>query len=195
MEKEKEDLRIKRTRKMLCMALMDLMQTTSFDKLSVNDICEKAMIHRATFYNHFNDKNDLLNYALDDLQEELFARSIEKETFSSQKEMLMALVECVINFITENRQTLVLIFNNSSEKMSSLVSTTVRRSIRYLLSRNKYKQEYLLPINIIVDFFTGGITMIGIDWLESSNPYSKEEMMKFFDILLNEDMFVKHINT
>lgn len=195
MEKEKEDLRIKRTRKMLCMSLMDLMQTTSFDKLSVNDICEKAMIHRATFYNHFNDKNDLLNYALDDLQEELFARSIEKETFSSQKEMLMALVECVINFITENRQTLVLIFNNSSEKMSSLVSTTVRRSIRYLLSRNKYKQEYLLPINIIVDFFTGGITMIGIDWLESSNPYSKEEMMKFFDILLNEDMFVKHINT
>lgn len=193
MEKEKEDLRIKRTRKMLCMSLMDLMQTTSFDKLSVNDICEKAMIHRATFYNHFNDKNDLLNYALDNLQEELFARSIEKETFSSQKEMLMALVECVINFITENRQTLVLIFNNSSEKMSSLVSTTVRRSIRYLLSRNKYKQEYLLPINIIVDFFTGGITMIGIDWLESSNPYSKEEMMKFFDILLNEDMFVKHI--
>ncbi|MGN1222800.1 MAG: TetR/AcrR family transcriptional regulator [Christensenellales bacterium] len=191
MEQEKEDLRIKRTRKLLCMSLMDLMQTKSFEKLSVNDICEKAMVHRATFYNHFNDKNDLLNYALDDLQEELFERSIEKETFSSQKEMFMALVECVIDFITKNRQKFVLIYKNSSEKMSSLVSTTIKRSIRYLISRNKYKQEYLLPIDIIVNFFTGGITIIGIDWLESSNPYTKEEMMQFFDILLNEDMFVK----
>lgn len=191
MEQEKEDLRIKRTRKLLCISLMDLMQTKSFEKLSVNDICEKAMVHRATFYNHFNDKNDLLNYALDDLQEELFEKSIEKETYSSQKEMFMALVECVIDFMTENRQKLKLIFNNSSEKMSSLVSTTIKRSIRYLISKNKYKQEYLLPIDIIVNFFTGGITMIGIDWLESSNPYTKIEMMKFFDILLNEDMFVK----
>lgn len=193
MEQEKEDLRIKRTRKLLCMSLMDLMQTKSFEKLSVNDICEKAMVHRATFYNHFNDKNDLLNYALDDLQEELFEKSIEKETYSSQKEMFMALVECVINFMTENRQKLRLIFNNSSEKMSSLVSTTIKRSIGYLISKNKYKQEYLLPIDIIVNLFTGGITMIGIDWLESSNPYTKIEMMKFFDVLLYEDIFVKHI--
>lgn len=193
MEQEKEDLRIKRTRKLLCMSLMDLMQTKSFEKLSVNDICEKAMVHRATFYNHFNDKNDLLNYALDDLQEELFEKSIEKETYSSQKEMFMVLVECVIDFMTENRQKLRLIFNNSSEKMSSLVSTTIKRSIRYLISKNKYKQEYLLPIDIIVNFFTGGTTMIGIDWLESSNPYTKIEMMKFFDVLLNEDIVVKHI--
>lgn len=69
---EKEDLRVIRTRKLLCTSLMDLMQTTSFDKLSVNDICEKAMVHRATFYNHFNDKTNLLNYAIDELREELF---------------------------------------------------------------------------------------------------------------------------
>lgn len=193
MEYEKEDLRVIRTRKLLCMALMDLMQTQSFEKLTVNDICEKAMVHRATFYNHFNDKNDLLNYTLDELQEELFEKSIEKEIYSSQKEMFMTIVEYVIDFITENRQKLKLIFNNSSEKMSSLVSTTIKRSIKYLLNRNKYKQEYLLPIDVIVNFFTGGITMIGIDWLESTHPYTKEEMMKFFNVLLNEEMFVKHI--
>lgn len=188
---EKEDLRIIRTRKLLCTALMELMQQSSFDKLSVNDICEKAMVHRATFYNHFNDKNDLLNYTIDELQEELFEKSIENETYNSQKEMLMALVECVIDFMVENKQKLALVYKNSADKISSLVSTTVKRSIRYLLSKNKYKQEYLLPVDIIVNFFTGGITMIGIDWLESTTPYSKEEMLKFFDILLNEELFVK----
>lgn len=188
---EKEDLRIIRTRKLLCSSLMDLMQTTSFDKLSVNDICEHAMVHRATFYNHFTDKTDLLNYAIDELQEELFEKSIENETYNSQKEMLMALVECVIDFMIENKQKLALIYKNSEDKLSSLVSNTVGRSIRYLLSKNKYKQEYLLPIDIIVNFFTGGITMIGINWLKSPTPYTKEEMLKFFSILLNEELFVK----
>lgn len=188
---EREDLRVTRTRKLLCSALMDLMQHTSFDKLSVNDICEKAMIHRATFYNHFSDKNDLLNYAIDELQEELFEKSIENESYNSQKEMLMALVECVIDFMIDNQKRLSLVYKNSADKISSLVSTTVKRSIRYLLSKNKYKQEYSLPIDIIVNFFTGGITMIGIDWLESTDKYSKAELLKFFDILLNEQLFVK----
>lgn len=188
---EKEDLRVIRTRKLLCSSLMELMQTTSFDRLSVGDICEKAMIHRATFYNHFTDKNDLLNYAIDQLQEELFEKSIESANYNSQKEMLMALVECVIDFIADNKQELALIYKNSEDKLSSLVSTTVKRSIRYLLSKNRYRQEYLLPIDIVVNFFTGGITMIGLNWLESTSPYSKEEMLNFFDILLNEELFVK----
>lgn len=188
---EREDLRVTRTRKLLCTALMDLMQHTSFDKLSVNDICEKAMVHRATFYNHFNDKNDLLNYAIDELQEKLFEKSIENETYNSQKEMLMALVECIIDFMIDNQNKFTLVYKNSADKISSLISTTVKRSIRYLLSKNKYKQEYILPIDIIVNFFTGGITMIGIDWLESTDKYSKEEILKFFNILFNEQLFVK----
>lgn len=105
--------------------------------------------------------------------------------------MLMALVECVIDFMVANKQKLALVYKNSADKLSTLVSNTVGRSIRYLISKNKYKQEYLLPIDIIVNFFTGGITMIGINWLESTKPYSKEEMLKFFDILLNEELFVK----
>lgn len=192
MKSDKEDLRVFRTRKLLCVALMDLLQTTSFDKISVNDLCEKAMIHRATFYNHFSDKNDLLNYAIDDLQEELFEKSIENETYNSQKEMYMALVECVIDFMIDNKHKLSLIFKNNTGKLSSCTSNTVKRSIRYLLGKNKYKHEYALPIDVIVNFFTGGITMIGIDWLESENPYSKEEMLKFFDLLLNENLFIKN---
>lgn len=188
---EKEDLRIVRSRKLLCSSLMELMQTTSFDKLSINDICKNAMVHRATFYNHFNDKNDLLNYAIDEIQEELFEKSIGKGNYDSQKEMLMALVECIIDFMVENHQKLSLIYKNSADKLSSLISNTVGRSIKYLINKNEYKQEYLLPTDIIVNFFTGGISTIGIKWLESPLPYTKEEMLKFFDILLNEELFVK----
>ena len=59
-EEYKEDLRIVRTRKLLSTALFDLLESTPYEKISVMDICEKAMVHRATFYNHFEDKEHLL---------------------------------------------------------------------------------------------------------------------------------------
>ena len=50
---DKEDLRVIRTRKLLSTALFDLMAEKDFSQITVNDICEKAMVRRATFYNHF----------------------------------------------------------------------------------------------------------------------------------------------
>ncbi len=32
------------------------------------DICQRAMVHRTTFYAHFDDKLALLRYAVDELQ-------------------------------------------------------------------------------------------------------------------------------
>ncbi len=54
------DPRIRRTRKLLQGALAALMQTKSFDEISVQDITEAATVNRATFYDHYTDKFALL---------------------------------------------------------------------------------------------------------------------------------------
>jgi AcrR family transcriptional regulator len=54
------DPRIRRTRKLLQAALGGLMQTKSFDEISVQDITEAATVNRATFYDHYTDKFGLL---------------------------------------------------------------------------------------------------------------------------------------
>jgi AcrR family transcriptional regulator len=55
------DPRIRRTRKLLQGALGTLMQTKSFDDISVQDIAEAATVNRATFYDHYTDKFALLD--------------------------------------------------------------------------------------------------------------------------------------
>ena len=45
---KKEDLRIRRTKKLLSNALFELIKKKPFDKVSVCDICDAAMVHRAT---------------------------------------------------------------------------------------------------------------------------------------------------
>jgi len=54
------DPRIRRTRDLLQQALVNLLETKEFDKLSVQDITDQAGVNRATFYAHYPDKFALL---------------------------------------------------------------------------------------------------------------------------------------
>jgi AcrR family transcriptional regulator len=54
------DPRIRRTRDLLQQALVNLLETKEFDKISVQDITDVAGVNRATFYAHYPDKFALL---------------------------------------------------------------------------------------------------------------------------------------
>lgn len=59
------DLRIIRTEQELRQSLEKLMATIRFSKISVNQVCESAAVHRTTFYKHFHDKQELLHHYLE----------------------------------------------------------------------------------------------------------------------------------
>ena len=69
----KEDLRIVRTRKLLSSTLLEMMEECSIEKISVIDLCNRAMVNRATFYAHFEDKYHLLSFALEELKDTIYA--------------------------------------------------------------------------------------------------------------------------
>ncbi len=62
-----EDLRVRRTRKLLQKALLEAATDKGFAQVTVSDIAERAMVNRATFYRHYQDKYDLLRQYIADL--------------------------------------------------------------------------------------------------------------------------------
>lgn len=54
------DLRVVKTRKAIHDAFLQLIQTRGYDKMTIQDIAETAMINRNTFYLHYTDKYDLM---------------------------------------------------------------------------------------------------------------------------------------
>lgn len=58
---EVRDPRVRRTRQLLQGALARLLETRSFEEISVQDIAEAATVNRATFYDHYTDKFALLD--------------------------------------------------------------------------------------------------------------------------------------
>ena len=74
---KKEDLRITKTKRDLRYAIVELLKTNQFEKITVGDICEKAMVNRMTFYKHFNDKYDLLEHTINFLIQDLLIKATE----------------------------------------------------------------------------------------------------------------------
>jgi AcrR family transcriptional regulator len=56
---------------MLREALIELVLEKGIEGITVNEITERAMINRSTFYRHYEDKNDLLERGIDEMLLEL----------------------------------------------------------------------------------------------------------------------------
>ncbi len=54
------DPRIRRTRAVAADALFSLLQEKNFEAIAIQDIAERSTINRATFYDHYRDKSELV---------------------------------------------------------------------------------------------------------------------------------------
>ena len=188
---EIEDLRIRRTNTLLSNALIELMQAIPYNKISINDICDKAMVHRATFYKHFYDKDDLFDYVLSSLSEELYEKAKINKEFNTSKDMYLSLISCAIDFLVTNKSKIQCIVKNFSEKLYDTVVDTLKRSVLYYSGKIKNKGMFSIPKDVLIDFFIGGLSLLGFNLIKNNDSkYSKEEMMHYCDILLDEKAFL-----
>lgn len=61
------DLRIRKTYLSLQNAFVDLLEEKRFDELTVNELCQRAMIRRTTFYKHFADKYEYFAFFIQEM--------------------------------------------------------------------------------------------------------------------------------
>jgi AcrR family transcriptional regulator len=87
-KKQNEDLRVRRTRKMLMQALIDLTIEKGFAAITVQHIADRAMINRATFYRHYLDKYDLLDKYMNEVYEMTASQETSKPTATTGDESM-----------------------------------------------------------------------------------------------------------
>lgn len=99
----REDLRQRRTRKLLADALLSLLEERPLSEISVVDICQRAMVHRTTFYAHFDDKLALLRYAVDELQKYFEPVDPSLDPRTGPREYFMVLFHNALSFLKSHR--------------------------------------------------------------------------------------------
>ncbi|GAA0822149.1 TetR/AcrR family transcriptional regulator [Streptosporangium amethystogenes subsp. fukuiense] len=83
-ERESPDRRVRRTRRLIRQALVELILSKGYEAVTVTDIINRADVGRSTFYAHFTDKQEVLFSSLDELSELLrFTPGYRSETLFS----------------------------------------------------------------------------------------------------------------
>ena len=80
--------RSNQTKHLLAESLQELMVTTPLEKISVNDIVDHAGVGRNTFYYHFEDKYDLVNWYF---QSGITQFLVERGAYTSWDSLLAAI--------------------------------------------------------------------------------------------------------
>lgn len=177
---EKIDLRIRRTHKLLSNSLMSLLTEKSFEDIRISDICDRAMVHRTTFYKHFEDKYQLLDCLLRDLIEDFEKESL-KTPADDPKQYYSNLFRLLLEHMCKNKKMYTIGLLNTSSAMKQL-QKIVLESIEYRL-RNDEKNgiEFIVPIDIIAGFFSPALVYSAGEWLEEDMIIPIEEMVKYCD--------------
>lgn len=81
------------TKQALASAMKKLMKKTAPEKISVTDICRECSVNRKSFYYHFQDKYDLINWIFDSEFERIAAESADRDGLRAMLRLLEHLYE------------------------------------------------------------------------------------------------------
>ncbi len=65
-ELSKQQLKSRETKERIFQAARRILQKSSYENLSIKNICEEAGVSNGSFYHHFKTKDDLLSYYIED---------------------------------------------------------------------------------------------------------------------------------
>ncbi|SHH48599.1 transcriptional regulator, TetR family [Anaerosphaera aminiphila DSM 21120] len=182
MKIENVDLRVQKTKRALATSMFTLLEKNSFGKITVNDICTEAMVSRSAFYDHFNDKYDLVIFCVELMREKLFAETFEELDGIEHR------ISSVLKNIKENVKLFKnLLMEDVDSELIKMMRNSFQEDIEKTIKRKNLKDEELLaPVELISTFYAFGITSVIVDWVSSEMKYSIEDMAKYLHNLTSK---------
>lgn len=157
------------TKMAMANSLKELMQEKSFYKISINDICTGCNMNRKSFYYHFKDKYDLLNWIFDTEFRE-FERTANLSNVETSLKQLC-------QFFYENRKfyrkALTVEGQNSFRShLHSVLYKIVSNGLNNLFDGKEEFEE------MQIQFITDGILCALMRWILSPNCITADEFME-----------------
>jgi len=174
-ESRQEDLRVRRTRRLLLETLNEMLRKKTFDQIHVKDICARAGIHRSTFYHHFEDKYHLLTFVI----RELMTILIGEMTEGSQARTVDQTVQRIFKHFLRHRDSYHLIL---LDRRDAEVRQIYQEEFTRAMAEQVGEAAGLPPDTVMVrcQMFTGGLLSVVAWWLSQKERPSPERMAALY---------------
>ena len=127
----------------------ELARTKSIDKITVKDIVEACHITRQTFYYHFQDLIDMIDWSLRQAMEELVEKSIRIDSREQVIELFLSETVKARGLLRK------LLASQLREQTERLIVESVRSYFREMVERRELLQDVSLSdAQVALDFYT-----------------------------------------
>lgn len=155
------------TKRAFASALKELMESQPFSKVSVGSICDKCDMNRKSFYYHFKDKYDLVNWIFDTG----FIAAASRKNYENRWNVLTDICKYFYDNHTFYRKVLSVSGQNSfSDHLREIMCPIMRQRFSDIFPR---EGNWDFHVNILSDIFI----IVFQDWLSVKNPMPPEELM------------------
>lgn len=173
-----KDLRIEKTEKALLDALFETLRTKEFSQITVQDLCDKALVRRSTFYRRFDDKYDLFKLLI----RRLIFRVREKHFTVLDPENPIDHFEKVIHeslsylykhkLIIQNVLTMSL-YDEITDIIFDQLFDGMKVQIQYEINHGV---KFDVDTDILAEFISGGILGTMYAWIQDGQERSINEL-------------------
>jgi len=175
---QKTDLRIIKTYKALSDAFWELLSDKKFETITVNELCDRAMVRRATFYKHFADKYEFLAFVIREKQTQFDAQVRLQSDPAQPLSVYMSIFQYTLDFMDSNKKLVqMLLESNMLPTLTDIFAKEIAVDVA-----QKWKQDAQrgvpLPASpqVMAHFFTGAL-LNTILWWVTEQPIPKAELL------------------
>ena len=187
-----ESKRILRTKKDITKAFINLLLEKDFDDITIIDICNKALVTRATFYKYFEDKYHLISCIIDDYKDKIVTEKLADYNYSNLENLFLFLAQIFIDLIDKYRSFLHKIYSHcKDQKLKDQIITIIEQNVNDFLKQQKSNMEFAVPIKIVARFYSSGIVFLALSYLEDNENFTKEDIMNFLKYALTDTRIYK----
>ena len=120
----------------------------------------------------------LVAYGIDD----------ENKFIVSTKEYYMELIRLLLDHLEEHKKIYysIILSNRNSLVVDIILDTTIKDINRRLNISNIDRKS--VPADVIINFYLGAVSLVGLNYLKSDNKYSKQDIINYLSVLIPDNI-------
>ncbi len=190
----KTDTRVIRTKHLLNEALLALMETTHFAKITVQDICRRAGINRVTFYKHYQDKYDLLA----DCYAHIIRTVVTDIKWTSMlpegglRPYFARMAERLVDECCQRRSLIHSLMMQENSLMHGIIEEGIKKENLALVELLSHYRTPRYQPEFIASCIGGTLSTLIVYWLRHEKTYPRERFVQDL-VQLIDDMVEKNV--
>lgn len=173
------------TNRMLAESFRELALKQPIEKITIKEITDRAGVIRPTFYNHFQDKYELLEWIVNTDLIEPIEPLLENGMMNEAMVLLFTNIEKDKEFYMRASR---LEGQNSFESIAQgCVEKVLLRVVESKATGTHLRYAWLTP-KLIADYYAQSMCYVAIRWIHGAMPISPRELAGIYNYIIKRSM-------